>query len=120
MLTFEYGRYMKATIGLFVNDQTACFGRMCPPITDEILGIMDCEGPPRKCRSVTMKAMHRKIETAHRVSKKYYSNSALPLFIRGEIQGKGDVASAWANPNVNSWLVLVGAKMTKETFVFVN
>ena len=25
MLTFEYGRYMKATIALFANDQTACF-----------------------------------------------------------------------------------------------
>ena len=25
MLTFEYGRYMKATIALFANDQTTCF-----------------------------------------------------------------------------------------------
>ena len=32
MMTFEYGRYMKATIGLFPNDQTACFDRMQPKL----------------------------------------------------------------------------------------
>ena len=28
LMTFEYGRYMRATIGLYANGQTACFDRM--------------------------------------------------------------------------------------------
>ena len=38
MMTFEYGRYLNATIALFINDQTACFDRMYPSNTNIVAG----------------------------------------------------------------------------------
>ena len=38
MMTFEYGRYMKATIAMFAADLTACFDRMVPALSNIISG----------------------------------------------------------------------------------
>ena len=36
VMTFKYGRYMKATIAVFLLEQTACFDRIYPNITNVI------------------------------------------------------------------------------------
>ncbi len=96
MLTFEYGRYMKATIALFANDQTACFDRMWPELTNVIAGVSGCDANVLKCRSKVMNGMNRHIKTAYGISAGSYTNPIEEPKLKGEIQGKGDVASLWA------------------------
>ncbi len=45
MLTFEYGRYMKLTITIFSNEQTACFDRIWPEVTNAIAEVNGCDDP---------------------------------------------------------------------------
>ena len=92
MMTFEYGRYMKATIAMFANDQTACFDRMWPEISNVAAGSFGCDVNTRKCRAKTKEAMKRHCKTGLGVSKKYYKSYR----IKGETQGLADVASIWA------------------------
>ena len=95
LLTFEYGRYMKMTIALFANDQTACFDRMCPAISNMIAGKFGMDVNVLRARSKTMAAMQRKIKTNLGISTASYGNRPGAPIIQGEYQGKGDVASLW-------------------------
>ena len=92
MMAFEYGRYMKATIAMFANDQTACFDRMWPEISNVVAGSFGCDINVRKCRAKTKEAMVRHCKTGLGVSKKHYTSYR----IKGETQGLADVASIWA------------------------
>ena len=74
MMTFEYGRYMRATIGLFANDQTACFDRMWPKITNITADVVGCDPNVQKCREETMDLMERYCKTGLGVSKSFYDN----------------------------------------------
>ena len=95
MMTFEYERYLKATIALFINDQTACFDRMYPSNTNIVAGSFGVNASTLKCRSRTIYQMKRHIKTGLGVSKEYYSNTPLEPTINGEIQGKADTGCAW-------------------------
>ena len=96
MLIFEYGRYMKFTIALFANDQTACFDRMWPELSNTVAYAVGVDKQVLKCRALTIEAMQRHIKTGLGVSKKSYGNTPNEPRIIGEIQGKGDVATLWA------------------------
>ena len=96
MMTFEYGRYMKATIALFANDQTACFDRMWPDLSNVVAQAYGAEKEPLQCRSKTIHALKRHIKTGHGVSKTPYCNMSGDAQIQGEVQGKGDVPGLWA------------------------
>ena len=50
MMTFEYGRYMNATIALFANDQTACFDRMWPGLTNVVAAAYGAGHQALECR----------------------------------------------------------------------
>ena len=95
MLWFEYGRYVKITIALFANDQTACFDRMIPSFTNIIAQANGATETELLCRSKTIAKMIRHIKTGMGVSKQAYKNQPGHPQIQGEIQGKGDVASLW-------------------------
>ena len=95
MLTFEYGRYVKITIALFANDQTAYFDRMIPSFTNIIAQANGATATELLCRSKTIAKMKRHIKTGLGVSKQAYKNQLGHPQIQGEIQGKGDVASLW-------------------------
>ena len=95
MMTFEYGRYMKMTIALFANDQTACFDRMCPPISNVIAGKFGMDANVLRARSNTMAQMQRHIKTNLGVSETSYQQQLGEPTLHGEYQGKGDVASLW-------------------------
>jgi len=74
MLTFEYGRYMKITITLFANDQTACFVQMIPLFTIIIAQANGATETELLCRSKTIARMVRHIKTGLGVSKQAYKN----------------------------------------------
>ena len=95
MMTFEYGRYMKATIGLFANDQTACFDRMHPSNTNVVLGSYGVEASALKCRAQTVFRMKRRVKTGLGISTDTYSNGENEPLIAGEIQGKADTGCSW-------------------------
>ena len=57
IMTFEYGRYMKATIATFANDQMACFDRMHPKITNFVAAANGCENKPLECREKTIASL---------------------------------------------------------------
>ena len=54
MMTFEYGRYIKATIAVFFSDQTACFDRMHPGITNIIAQAHVMDPEPCLCYTKTI------------------------------------------------------------------
>ena len=96
MLTFEFGRYMKATIALFANDQTACFDRMWPELSNVVAYTCGMDKNVLICRAKVIEEMKRHIRTGLGVSKQHYHNNISEPRIIGEIQGKGDVATLWA------------------------
>ena len=96
MMTFEYGRYMRATIAMFAADLSACFDRMFPPLSNIIAGKFGVDINALKARGKTIDALERAVRTGHGVSDQTYGNRTGEPMIRGEYQGKGDVASLYA------------------------
>ena len=78
MMTFEYVRYMKSTIGLFANDQTACFDRMWAEVTNSIVAASGANANMLKCRAITMENITRHVKTGLGVSKTSYSDDIPP------------------------------------------
>ena len=78
MMTFEYGRYTKATIGLFSNDQTACSDRMWAETTNSIAAASGADANILKCRAITTENMTRHMKTGLGVLKASYSDSIPP------------------------------------------
>jgi hypothetical protein len=76
-----------ATIAMFAADLSACFDRMFPPLSNIIAGKFGVDVNALKARGV---------RTGHGVSDRTYGNRAGKPMIRGEYQGKGDVASLYA------------------------
>jgi len=95
LLTFEYGRYMYATVGTNPIDLTACFDRMRPEITGVVAQVHGTPKEVIKAKVLTMKMLKRHIKTALGTSKVFYTNTPGDPLIQGEVQGKADVASLW-------------------------
>ena len=95
MMAFEFGRYTNATIALFANDQTACFDRLFPSLTNVVLGSYGIEPSVTKCRSQTVDQMQRRCKTGLGISEDHYCNTEGDPMIAGEIQGKADTGCAW-------------------------
>ena len=76
MMTFEYGQYMRATIGLFANDQTACFDRMWAEVMNVVAAASGCDSMVQKCRLETIDAMRRHCKTGLGVSEGHYGNTS--------------------------------------------
>ena len=93
MMTFEYGRYMKATIAVFLSGQTACFNRMWPALTNVVAQAYRMEPKVCECQANTIDSTVRHIQTGFGVSKGSYGNTAIFPKIQGKIQGKGNVAN---------------------------
>ena len=96
LLTFEYGRYMKATIALFANDSSACFDRMYPALSNVIGRKFGLDHNVMHTRSRTMSLMKRSLRTDLGTSEGTYMNIPGEPSMEGEYQGKGDVAILWA------------------------
>ena len=96
MMTFEYGRYMKATIAMFAADLTACFDRMVPAISNIIAGKFGVDINVLRARGKIIHALKRQVRTGHGVSVDSYYNVPGEPTIQGEYQGKGDVACLYA------------------------
>ena len=96
MMTFEYGRYMRATIAMFAADLSACFDRMFPPLSNITAGKFGVDVNALKARGQTIDALERAVRTGHGVSDRTYGNREGEPMIRGEYQGKGDVAGLYA------------------------
>ena len=75
MMTFEYGRYMKATIAVFLSDQTACFDRMHPGVTNIIAQSHGMDPAPCLCQTKTIDSSQRHIRTALGVSSGSYKDT---------------------------------------------
>ena len=85
-----------ATIAMFAADLSACFDRMFPPLSNIIPGKFGVDVNALKTRGQTIDALERAVHTGHGVSDQTYGNCAGKPMIRGEYQGKGDVASLYA------------------------
>ena len=75
MMTFKYGRYTKATIGLFANDQTACFDRMWAKVTNSIAAASGANKNMLRCRAITTENMMRHVKTGLGVSRASYPDN---------------------------------------------
>ena len=95
MMSLEYGRYMNATIVCFANDQTACFDRLKPSLTNVVFGSYGVDSNILKYRSKTIDQMKRQCKTGLGISNAHYCNTAGDPQIAGEIQGKSDTGCAW-------------------------
>ena len=85
MMTFEYGGYMKATVAIFLNDQTACFDRMWPSVTNTVAAVEGCNSSVLECRAKTIDDMERSIKTGLGVSKQVYRNEPGKPKVKGEV-----------------------------------
>ena len=54
MMTFEYGRYTKATIAVFLSDQISCVYRMHPAVTNIIAQAHGMDPAPYLCHTKTI------------------------------------------------------------------
>ena len=61
---FEYGRYTKATIAVFLSDQTACFNQIYSAVTDIIIQDHGMDPAPCLCHNKTLNESQRHIRTA--------------------------------------------------------
>ena len=75
LATFEYSRYMKATITVSLSDQTACFDHMHPNIKHVITQALGMDLKPCLCHNKMIDASERHIITALGVSKGSYKNA---------------------------------------------
>ena len=96
MMTVEYGRYMKATIGLFNADQGSCFDRMYPSLSNALANVHGMDEKANECRAKTLESMEHHCKTGLGVSKRFYTNKPGKPKKLGEVQGKGDVPCLWA------------------------
>ena len=97
MMTFEYGRYMRATIAMFAADLTACFDRMFPSLSNLTAGKFGVDVNILRCRGKVIEALRRAVRTGNGESDATYGNEPGYVFqIAGECQGKGDVALLYA------------------------
>lgn len=99
LLTWEYKRYMKQTMGSFFGDLASCFDRMKTCLSS-ITSMK--KGMPRSVclsRSTTVKNMKRQIRTAAGTTEATYQfdPETDEYELDGEIQGKGDVMCHWTN-----------------------
>lgn len=95
-MTFEYGRYMRATIAMFAADLTACFDRVYPALSNVVCGKFGMDINVLKCKGITMEKMEHSVRTGHGVSETTYGNRPGQPKKAGEGQGKGDVAITYA------------------------
>ena len=96
MMSFEYGRYMRATIAMFAADLTACFDRMFPAISNITAGKFGVDVNILRARAKVIYALKRAVRTGNGVSTQTYCQVAEDALIAGECQGKGDVALLYA------------------------
>lgn len=96
LMTFEYGRYMRATIAMFAADLTACFDRVYPALSNVVCGKFGMDINVLKCKGLTMDKMEHSVRTGHGVSINTYGNRPGQPKKAGEGQGKGDVAITYA------------------------
>jgi hypothetical protein len=96
LMTFEYGRYMRATIAMFAADLTACFDRVYPALSNVVCGKFGMDINVLRCKGLTMEKMEHSVRTGHGVSEKTYGNRPGQPKKAGEGQGKGDVAITYA------------------------
>ena len=94
IITYKYGRYMKAAIGLFANDQTTCFGRMWTEVTNLIAVASGADANTLNCRVVAMENMVRHVKTDLGVSKASYSEPESCLVI---YQNKPAATHPWSH-----------------------
>jgi hypothetical protein len=92
LMTFEYGRYMRATIAMFAADLTACFDRMYPALGSLVSGKFGMDVNILRCKGMVMEGMERSVRTGYGVSVATYGNRPGEPPMAGEGQGKGDVA----------------------------
>ena len=95
IMSFEYDRYTKATIALFLSDQTACFNQMHPGVTNFIAHSHGMNPDPCLCHTKTIYASQCHIGTALDISSGSYKYSP-PHRILGLVQGSIGVAGLWA------------------------
>ena len=116
MMTFEYGCYTKTTIAVFLLDQTLCFDRMHPGVTNVIAQSHGMDPAPCLCHSKTIDVFQHHIRTALGVSSGSYRDSP-PHQILGLIQGNAGVAGIlalsssslfWAHDKIYKGLDLPG------------
>ena len=74
MITFEYGRYMRIVIAMFVADLTACFDRMFPSLSNIAAGKFGMDPKILLARGKTIQQMRRQVRTGHGVSRESYGN----------------------------------------------
>ena len=60
MMAFEYGRYMKATIAVFLSDQRACFDRMWPALTNVVAQAYGMEPKECDCQANTINSQQHR------------------------------------------------------------
>jgi hypothetical protein len=96
LMTFEYGRYMRATIAMFAADLTACFDRVYPALSNVVCGKFGMDINVLRCKGITMEKMEHSVRTGHGVSLNTYGNRPGQPKKAGEGQGKGDVAITYA------------------------
>ena len=84
MMTFEYGRYMRATIAMFAADLTACFDNMFPSLSNITAGKFGVDVNILRARGKTIAALKRAVRTGNGVSLKMYANELGDSFIAGE------------------------------------
>ena len=78
MMTFAYSRYMKATVGLFANDQTAYFDRIWAEVTNAIASASGGDINMLKCQSITIENTARHVKMGLGVLKVSYLDDIPP------------------------------------------
>ena len=95
MMTFECGQYTKATIEVFLSDQTACFDRMWPALMNIVAQAFGMEPEAFKYCTATIDITTRHINIRLWISTGSYGNSVGTPKIQGKIQERGAVSSLW-------------------------
>ena len=95
LLTFECSRTMKSTIAGCYYDNTACFDRMYPEISNLIAQRYGVDKNLLRARAIVIARMRRHVKTALGTSTNTYQEEDGDHKLNGEIQGKGDVPSLW-------------------------
>ena len=93
---------MRATIGLFANDQTACFDRMWAEVTNVVAAASGCDSMVQKCRLKTIDAMRRHCKTGLGVSEGHYGNTSSDESGDDEILATGPINLIPPLPTINN------------------
>ncbi len=91
VITWDYARFLKKTVGSFFGDLASCFDRIKRGLSNVVT--MKKGIPQSICvsRSKTINNSKCKVKTAHGVSEVTYQQEDHEYYIDGEVQGKGDV-----------------------------